>query len=74
MASNQREVDLLIFGATELATPLGSTPRGGEALGSLRVLEDGAVAARGTGLATSKPCNDRLPVRIWSLWHTTQYC
>jgi imidazolonepropionase len=47
VASNQREVDLLIFGATELATPLGSTPRGGEALGSLRVLEDGAVAVDG---------------------------
>lgn len=39
--------DLLIVGAAELATPLGSAPRGGAALAQIRVIPRGAVAVRG---------------------------
>lgn len=42
--------DLLIVGAAELATPLGSTPRGGAALGQIHVIPRGAVAVRGDRL------------------------
>jgi imidazolonepropionase len=41
---NQRPVDLLIRGASELATPLGSTARVGRELGALSLLARGAVA------------------------------
>lgn len=37
-------IDLLVRGAAELATPIGSRPAGGRALGSIRVVERGAVA------------------------------
>jgi imidazolonepropionase len=38
------EVDLVVRGAAEVATPIGSEPRGGRALGEIRVVERGAVA------------------------------
>jgi imidazolonepropionase len=40
-------IDLLVTGAAELATPEGSTPRSGAALGAIRVLSAGAVAVDG---------------------------
>lgn len=39
-----REVDLVLLGASELATPLGSEPRSGRDLDALRVLRHGALA------------------------------
>jgi imidazolonepropionase len=39
-----RPIDLLIRGASELATATGSVPRGGRELGIVRVIERGAVA------------------------------
>lgn len=41
------EVDLLIRGAAELATALGSVPRGGKSMDALHVVQRGAVAVRG---------------------------
>ena len=38
------EVDLLIHGAAELATPEGSSPRAGAELDRVRVVSDAAVA------------------------------
>jgi len=38
------EIDLLVHGASEVATPIGNAPRGGPALGEIRVVEGGAVA------------------------------
>lgn len=40
----RRPCDLMIHGAAELATPLGSTPLGGAAMGRIQVVPDGAVA------------------------------
>src|SRR5262245_28342379 len=37
-------IDLLVHGASELATPIGSEPRGGKALGDVRIVARGAVA------------------------------
>lgn len=39
-----REIDLLIHGAAELATPIGNAPRGGRALGEIAVTAGGALA------------------------------
>lgn len=44
MKNAPREIDLLVRGAGELATPIGNGPRGGRALGQVRVLARGAVA------------------------------
>lgn len=41
-----RDVDLLIRGAAELATPLGSAARGGRSLAQIQVIPRGAVAVR----------------------------
>lgn len=38
------DVDLLVTGAAEIATPVGSTPRGGDALGRIEVHLQSAVA------------------------------
>jgi len=38
------DVDLLVFGAAEIATPTGSAPRGGAALGEIRVHTSAAIA------------------------------
>lgn len=43
----RREIDLLVVGASELATPQGRTPRAGVALDALRVVPDGALAIDG---------------------------
>ncbi len=40
-------IDLLVAGASELATPLGTRPRGGARLAELSVIAHGAVAIRG---------------------------
>jgi len=48
VSSDRAPADLLVLGASEIATPLGSGPRGGAELGAIRVLKDGAIAiARG---------------------------
>lgn len=39
-------IDLLVHGAGEVATPLGSAPRAGHDLGAIEVLAGGAVAVR----------------------------
>jgi len=39
-----QQVDLIVRGASELATPIGKEARGGSQLGQLRVLSGGAVA------------------------------
>ena len=51
-------VDLLVTGAAELATPLGSTARAGTALDELTVLPRGAVAIRGTEVVAVGPEED----------------
>jgi imidazolonepropionase len=43
-SATRREVDLLVLGAAELATPLGSGPQAGAALGRLHVLPRGGLA------------------------------
>jgi len=48
-------IDLLIAGASELATPLGRDPRGGAALGAIQVLPAGAVAVRGERIVATGP-------------------
>lgn len=45
------EADLLVVGASELATPAGTPPLAGSEQGAVRVLEDGAVAVRGDRIA-----------------------
>jgi len=42
----RREADLVLYGASELATPVGPAPLVGEELGRLKVIKDGAVAIR----------------------------
>ncbi len=51
----RQEVDLLVAGAAELATPLGRTPRGGAELGAIRVVARGAVAIRGDTIVAVGP-------------------
>jgi len=48
-------VDLLIGGAAELATPLGSSGRGGAELGRIAVVPGGAVAVRGERIVAVGP-------------------
>lgn len=48
-------IDLLVAGAAELATPRGTTARGGEELGRLDVLPRGAVAIRGEHIVAVGP-------------------
>lgn len=48
-------VDLLVAGASELATPCGSAARGGSALGELHVVPGGAVAVRGERIVAVGP-------------------
>ncbi len=43
----RESADLLVVGAAELVTPLGSAALGGQALGAPRVVRGGALAARG---------------------------
>ena len=47
MDERAREVDLLVRGIAELATPLGNSPRGGAELGRIEVVADAAVAVDG---------------------------
>ena len=47
MAPERTPVDLVLLGASELATPVGSRARGGSELGAIRVVRDGAVAIAG---------------------------
>jgi len=47
LAAARTEIDLLVHGASELATPLGSEPRGGKALGAIEVRPKAAVAIEG---------------------------
>ena len=51
----EREVDLLISGAAELATAEGSRPRGGSALGALRVISAAALAVDGGRIVAAGP-------------------
>jgi len=48
-------VDLLLIGASELATPTGATPRVGSSLGEIQILERGAVAVRGGRIVAVGP-------------------
>ncbi len=48
-------VDLLIVGAAELATPSGSTPRTGDSLGRIEVIERGAIAIDGDRIRAIGP-------------------
>jgi len=43
---SRREADLLLYGASEVATPVGPAPLTGRRLGQLRVIKDGAVAVK----------------------------
>ena len=45
-ATARTAIDLLVHGAAEVATPIGSAPRGGRELGEIRVVANGAVAVR----------------------------
>lgn len=51
----EREVDLVIAGAAELATAKGSAPRGGSDLGALRVTPGAALAADGGRIVAVGP-------------------
>lgn len=44
MPAEPHAIDLLVAGASEIATPSGVTPRSGEDLGRITVIEGGAVA------------------------------
>lgn len=48
-------IDLLVRGASELATPEGRTARGGAALGQVRVVPRGAVAVAGDRIVAVGP-------------------
>jgi imidazolonepropionase len=48
-------IDLLIHGAAELATSIGTKARGGKLLGEIRVLRDAAVAIRGETIVEVGP-------------------
>lgn len=50
--------DLLVHGAAEVATPLGASPRGGRAMGELRVVPDGAVAVLDGRVAEVGPARE----------------
>ena len=50
-----REIDLLVVGASELATPLGRSPRAGAALSALHVVPEGALAVDGGRLVDVGP-------------------
>ena len=43
---SREEVDLLLYGASEVATPIGPAPLTGPKLGRLKVIRDGAVAVK----------------------------
>ena len=47
MVPSPEPVDLLVVGARELATPLGSRARAGKELGDVRVIRNGALAVHG---------------------------
>jgi imidazolonepropionase len=51
-------VDLIVTGASEIATPMGSTPRGGDALGAIRVLPAHAIAVQGRQILAVGPDAD----------------
>ncbi|HJO27016.1 MAG: imidazolonepropionase [Planctomycetes bacterium] len=55
MVPEQREVDLFISGAGELATPRGAAARGGADLGAILVLEGGAMAVDGGRIVAVGP-------------------
>lgn len=57
--STHTEVDLLVHDIGELATPRGSEPRGGAALGEIEVLSSAAVAVEG-GLIVEVGASDEL--------------
>jgi imidazolonepropionase len=48
-------IDLLVAGAAELATPVGTRARGGAELGEIRRIPDGAVAVRGERIVEVGP-------------------
>ena len=55
MNAGPEAVDLLVGGAAQVATPLGSTPRGGDALQRIEVVEGGAVAIAGDRIRAVGP-------------------
>ncbi len=55
MQDAPQPADLLIHGASEVATPLGTTPRGGAQLGALSVQPGAAIAIRGGRIAEVGP-------------------
>lgn len=55
MQNAPQPADLLIHGASEVATPLGTTPRGGAQLGALSVQPGAAIAVRGGRIAEVGP-------------------
>lgn len=57
-SKSAREIDLLVRGAAELATPEGILPRAGGALGRIRVIPGGAVAVAGDRIVAVGPEED----------------
>ncbi len=55
MASEPAQVDLLVHGAAEIATPAGNAPQGGSALGRIRVTTGAAVAVEAGRIAAVGP-------------------
>ncbi|MFN0244404.1 MAG: imidazolonepropionase [Planctomycetota bacterium] len=53
-----RDVDLLVTGAAEIATPLGSAPRAGADLGRIAVIAGGAVAVDGRKIVAVGPAGE----------------
>jgi imidazolonepropionase len=51
-------VDLVVTGASEIATPIGTTARGGDALGAIRILESHAIAVDGRRILAVAPTAD----------------
>ena len=55
MGPSPEEIDLLVAGAAELATPRGSEARSGDALGAIDVIPGGAVAVNGDRIRAVGP-------------------
>ncbi|MCC6408946.1 MAG: imidazolonepropionase [Planctomycetes bacterium] len=58
MSAPKQAVDLLVLGASELATPTGSAPRAGAAMGEVRVVPRGAVAIERERIVAVGPQED----------------
>jgi len=69
MSSSPEEIDLLVLGADELATPVGRTSRGGRALDEIRLVDRGGLAIRDGRLVDVGPSDE-----LGQLYHARETC